>query len=67
LAHAPRAVPVPVTGGLDGVDGVIAQSVLVENILPEGSNWDGQTGLLVDEKTFNDLLSGRDKAPVGIP
>jgi L,D-transpeptidase ErfK/SrfK len=67
LAHAPRAVPVPVTGGLDGVDGVIAQSVLVENILPEGSNWDGQTGLLVDEKTFNDLLSGRDKAPVGVP
>jgi L,D-transpeptidase ErfK/SrfK len=67
LAHTPRAVPVPVTGGLDGVDGVIAQGVLVENILPEGSNWDGQTGLLVDEKTFNDLLNGRDKAPVGIP
>ena len=34
-----------------------------ENILPEGSNWDGQSGLLVDEKTFNDLLNGRDKAP----
>jgi L,D-transpeptidase ErfK/SrfK len=67
LAHTPRAVPVPVTGGLDGVDAVIAQGVLVENTLPEGSNWDGQTGLLVDEKTFNDLLSGRDKAPVGIP
>jgi L,D-transpeptidase ErfK/SrfK len=67
LAHSPRAVPVPVTGGLDGVDAVIAQGKLVENILPEGSNWDGQTGLLVDEKTFNDLLNGRDKAPVGIP
>ncbi len=67
LAHTPRAVPVPVTGGHDGVDAVIAQGVLVENTLPEGSNWDGQTGLLVDEKTFNDLLNGRDKAPVGIP
>src|SRR6202046_731464 len=67
LAHTPRAVPVPVTGGQEGVDGVIAQGVLVENILPEGSNWDGQSGLLVDEKTFNDLLNGRDKAPVGIP
>src|SRR5258708_6727505 len=67
LAHAPRAVPVPVTGGRDGVDGVIAQGVLVENTLPEGSNWDGQSGLLVDEKTFNDLLNGRDKAPAGIP
>lgn len=67
LAHTPRAVPVPVTGGHDGVDAVIAQAVLVENTLPEGSNWDGQSGLLVDEKTFNDLLNGRDKAPVGIP
>ena len=67
LAHSPRAVPVPVTGGGEGVDAVIAQGLLVENILPEGSNWDGQTGLLVDEKTFNDLLNGRDKAPVGIP
>jgi L,D-transpeptidase ErfK/SrfK len=67
LAHSPRAVPVPVTGGQDGVDAVVAQGILVENTLPEGSNWDGQTGLLVDEKTFNDLLNGRDKAPVGIP
>jgi L,D-transpeptidase ErfK/SrfK len=67
LAHTPRAVPVPVTGSQDGVDGVIAQGVLVENTLPEGSNWDGQSGLIVDEKTFNELLNGRDKAQVGIP
>jgi L,D-transpeptidase ErfK/SrfK len=59
LAHAPRAVPVPITGGLDGLDAVLARSLLVENMLPEGSNWDGKTGLLVDEKTFNELLSGR--------
>jgi len=63
LAHSPRAVPVPVSGGRDGVDAVIAQSLLVENILPEGSNWDGKTGLLVDEKTFNDLVGGQSKAP----
>src|ERR1700722_1196259 len=67
LAHTPRAVPVPVTGSHDGVDGVIAQGILVQNTLPEGSNWDGQSGLIVDEKTFNELLNGRDKAPVGIP
>src|ERR1700729_1855235 len=67
LAPERRAGPVPVTGGHDGVDDVIAQGVLVENVLPEGSNWDGQSGLLVDEKTFNDLLNGRDKAPVGVP
>jgi L,D-transpeptidase ErfK/SrfK len=62
LAHAPRAIPVPVSGGYDGLDAVLAQSVLVENTLPEGSNWDGKSGLLVDEKTFNELLSGRTNA-----
>ncbi len=63
LAHSPRAVPVPVTDGQEGLDAVLAQSVLVENTLPEGSNWDGKTGLLVDEKTFNDLVGGRAEAP----
>src|SRR5271166_6413441 len=46
LAHSPRAVPVPVTGGGDGLEAVLAQSVVVENTLPEGSNWDGKSGLL---------------------
>jgi L,D-transpeptidase ErfK/SrfK len=63
LAHAPRAVPVPVTGGQEGLDATLAQAKLVENTLPEGSNWDGQSGLLVDEKTFNDLVSGKSQAP----
>ena len=62
LAHTPRAVPVAVTGENYGIDAVIAQSLLVQNMLPTGSNWDGQSGLLVDEKTFNELLGGRDKA-----
>jgi L,D-transpeptidase ErfK/SrfK len=63
LAHEPRAVPVPITGGHDGVDAVVTQSLLVQNTLPAGSNWDGKTGLLVDEKTFNDLVGGQAKAP----
>jgi L,D-transpeptidase ErfK/SrfK len=63
LAHAPRAIAVPVTGGGDGLDEVLAKSLLVENTLPEGSNWDGKSGLLVDEKTFNELVSGRSDAP----
>jgi hypothetical protein len=42
---------------------VLSGSLLVDNALPEGSNWDGKTGLLVDEKTFNDLVGGQDKAP----
>jgi L,D-transpeptidase ErfK/SrfK len=63
LAHSPRAVPVPVTGNQPGLDTVLESSMLVENTLPEGSNWDGKTGLLVDEKTFNDLVSGKSQAP----
>lgn len=63
LVHAPRAVPMPITGEGADVDAVISQGLLVQNRLPEGSNWDGQSGLLVDEKTFNDLVGGRDKAP----
>jgi L,D-transpeptidase ErfK/SrfK len=61
LAHSPRAIPVPITGGLEGVDAIVGSSLLVENMLPTGSNWDGKSGLLVDEKTFNDLVGGRDK------
>src|SRR6202046_5426637 len=63
LAHSPRAVPVPVSGDQGGVDAVISNSLLVENTLPAGSNWDGKTGLLVDEKTFNELVGGRAEAP----
>jgi L,D-transpeptidase ErfK/SrfK len=63
VAHVPRATPVPVTGGRDGIDAVVSQALLVDDTLPEGSNWDGKTGLLVDEKTFNDLVGGQAKAP----
>jgi len=63
LAHSPRALPVPVTGSHDGLDAVLAQSRLVQNVLPKGSNWDGQTGLLVDEKTFNEMVGGRASPP----
>jgi L,D-transpeptidase ErfK/SrfK len=63
LAHSPRALPVPVTGNQPGIDSVLESSQLVENTLPEGSNWDGKTGLLVDEKTFNDLVNGKSRPP----
>jgi L,D-transpeptidase ErfK/SrfK len=67
LAHTPRAVPVPITGDLGGIDDVIGKSLLVENTLPTGSNWDGKSGLLVDEKTFNELVGGRAEAPPPAP
>jgi L,D-transpeptidase ErfK/SrfK len=63
LAHSPRAVPVPVTGSHEGVEAVIAQAALVADTLPAGSNWDGKTELLVDQKTFDELVNGQSKAP----
>jgi L,D-transpeptidase ErfK/SrfK len=63
LAHSPRALAVPITGDQGGVDAVVSQSLRVENMLPDGSNWDGKSGLLVDEKTFNELVGGQSKAP----
>jgi L,D-transpeptidase ErfK/SrfK len=65
LAHDARAIPVPVTGGHEGLDAVLANSVKVQNILPEGSNWDGTSGLLVDEKTYNEMVTGKSQAPAG--
>jgi L,D-transpeptidase ErfK/SrfK len=63
LAHSPRAIPIAITGTLEDPDEVVSRSLLVENALPEGSNWDGQSGLLVDEKTFNELVNTREKSP----
>jgi L,D-transpeptidase ErfK/SrfK len=67
LAHAARAIPVPVTGGQEGLDQVLESSVVVENTLPEGSNWDGESGLLVDEKTYNETITGKSEAPPAAP
>lgn len=63
LAHKPRGVPVPVTGGKPGLDAVVADSQLVANTVPTGSNWDGKSGLLIDEKSFRELLGDRDTPP----
>jgi L,D-transpeptidase ErfK/SrfK len=59
MARAPRAVPVAVTGGAPGLEAVLGASRLVQNTVPTGSNWDGKTGLLIDEQTFRALLDGR--------
>jgi L,D-transpeptidase ErfK/SrfK len=61
LAHTPRGVPVPVTGEPKGVEAVLADARKVDNRVPDGSNWDGKSELLVDEKTFKELLGGRNK------
>jgi L,D-transpeptidase ErfK/SrfK len=64
LAHAPRGVPAPVSGDQPpDMDAVLAQALRVENTLPVGSNWDGKSGLLVDEKTFKSLVGNSAAQP----
>jgi len=65
VAHAPRALPVPVSSGHDGLDGVLGTAHLVANTLPAGSNWDGRSGLLIDEKTYRELLGERSTDTAG--
>lgn len=47
LAQHPRAVPSPLRAGVQGIDAVISEAVLVENVLPQGSNW--QEGAQADD------------------
>jgi hypothetical protein len=56
LAQSPRAVPVPVNQGGAGIERVVAQAMLVEDVLPRGSNWQGTTELTIDEKTYHDMI-----------
>ena len=63
LAHTPRGVPAPVNGEPRDMEAVLTQALLVDDVLPTGSNWDGKTELLVDEKTFRDLVGDRNKPP----
>jgi L,D-transpeptidase ErfK/SrfK len=62
LARQPRGLPVDVMSGAPGLEAVLRGSRLVQNTVPSGSNWDGKTGLLVDEQTFRTLLDGRSPA-----
>jgi L,D-transpeptidase ErfK/SrfK len=59
LAHNPRGIPVPVSTDQYGAEEVLGHARLVANTLPTGSNWDGKSGLLIDEKTFRELVGDR--------
>ena len=57
LARAPRGVPVPITASDATVDEVLAGAPRVQNVLPEGSTWDGKSDLPMDEASFKQMLS----------
>jgi L,D-transpeptidase ErfK/SrfK len=57
LAHAPRGVPVPVSAADASLEQVLAAAPRVQNVLPEGSTWDGKSDLPMDEASFKQILS----------
>lgn len=57
LAREPRGVPVSLTTSDASVEAVLAAAPRVQNVLPEGSTWDGKSDLPMDEGTFKQMLS----------
>ncbi len=57
LADEPRGVPVPVSEPGSSLQSVLAAAPTVQNRLPEGATWDGQSDLPMDEATFREMLS----------
>lgn len=57
ISRDPRGLPVPVSLAYSSVDQVLASALKVQNRVPEGSTWDGQTDLPMDEGTFRQMMS----------
>jgi L,D-transpeptidase ErfK/SrfK len=60
LAHEPRGIVVSVIAPEASLDSEVAGARLVQNAIPEGSNWDGKVE--IDEEQLQELLSDRDPA-----
>jgi L,D-transpeptidase ErfK/SrfK len=69
LARSPRGVPVPITAADTSVEQILAAAPRVQNVLPEGSTWDGRTDLPMDEAAFQQILSEMEPGspPPGTP
>src|SRR5215475_6258896 len=57
LAHSPRGVPVPITMPDASDEQVLAAAPRVQNVLPDGSTWNGRSDLPMDENTFRQMLT----------
>jgi len=57
LAHDPRGVPVPITLAAASLEQILAAAPRVQNVLPEGSTWDGKSDLPMDEASFQQMMS----------
>jgi L,D-transpeptidase ErfK/SrfK len=60
LTQSPRGVPAPITTAQMGVEQILAAAPRVQNVLPEGSTWDGKSDLPMDEAAFKQVMSERE-------
>jgi len=64
VVKAPRSLAVPVSTSAGSVDQVLQAATLVQNRIPEGSNWDGADEVDDDAQSFQQLQSEREPAAV---
>ena len=57
LTHNPRGVPVPISLPDASLEQVLAAAPRVQNVLPEGSTWDGASDLPMDESSFKQIMT----------
>ncbi len=57
LTHDARGIPVPVSTPDASLEQVLAAAPRVQDVLPEGSTWDGKSDLPMDQASFNQLMS----------
>lgn len=57
LSRSPRGIPVPITLADASVEQILAAAPHVQNVVPEGSTWDGKSDLPMDETTFKQMVS----------
>jgi L,D-transpeptidase ErfK/SrfK len=62
ITHAPRGLPVPVTGTDSSLDAVLAAAPMVENRIPDGADWDGSDANQDNGNSAKPLLLEREPA-----
>jgi L,D-transpeptidase ErfK/SrfK len=60
VVNAPRGLAVPVSVAAGNVDEVLAAAPVVQNRIPDGSNWDGADEVDNDAQSFQQLQSERE-------
>jgi L,D-transpeptidase ErfK/SrfK len=67
ITHAPRGIPIPVTGDDSNIDAVLAAAPTVEDRIPEGADWDGSDADQDNGNSAKPLLLEREPTTAQAP